>query len=99
MFGATTHFKNRVMPAVMLLVACSALLGHEWIELSSADKDCHEATCVVCSGHNEDESAAADANEPPQVEFTLAAAKQFSIPASRLASTYANEPIRAPPIT
>lgn len=99
MFGATTRLKKHVMPALVLLAACFALLGPEWIERVAADTDCHEASCVACSCLNKDDSAAAGASETPQVEYTFAAARQTSIPTPRQSSTCAIELIRAPPTT
>lgn len=53
-----TAIRHHAAQAIVLLLTCMALIGHEGVELSVEHEDCNEAICSVCSGFNEEDPAA-----------------------------------------
>ena len=53
-----TATRHHAAQAIVLLLTCMALIGHEGVELSVEHEDCNEAICSVCSGFNEEDPAA-----------------------------------------
>jgi hypothetical protein len=90
--------RHHAAQAIVLLLTCIALIGHEGVELSVEHEDCNEAICSVCSGFNEEDPAATGLG-------TIRLADGWAVarnggPSGRLAtsSIHSAQSIRAPPV-
>ena len=89
--------RHHAAQAIVLLLTCIALIGHEGVELSVEHEDCNEAICSVCSGFNEEDPAATGFG-------TIRLADGWAVarnagPSGRLATSnnHSAQLIRAPP--
>ena len=94
-----TAIKYHAAQAIVLLLACIALIGHESVELSVEHKDCNEAICSVCSGFNEENPAESGLGTIRLVDVWVAVPNHVRY-LNRLAtfSDHAAKSIRAPPV-
>jgi len=98
-FRLPTAMRHHAAQAIVLLLTCIALIGHEGIELSVEHEDCDKAICSVCCGFNEEDPAANGLGTIQLADDWDAVRKHVSH-SGRLAtySDYAPKSIRAPPL-